>query len=124
MTHEHGKIATLAEGIAESTTACLVTMVQGNVLAITMAHLAIASQTGVIAGVVASIVILFARTRLRWMVSVILGSVTSVVDFFVHPGQFGPVFMEALVTGLAAGVLSFLLGMAVHRGIEAGKTRP
>lgn len=115
MTQESGKIATLAEGIAESTTACLVMMVQGNVLALTVGHLAIASQTGVIAGAVASVVVLAARTRTRWIASVVLGVVTATADFFVHPGQFGPVFAEALATGLGAGLLSFLLGMVLHR---------
>ena len=115
MTQENGKIATLAEGIAESTTACLVMMVQGNVLAITLGHLAIASETGIIAGAVASIVVLTARTRTRWIISAVLGVATAVVDYFVHPGQFGPVFAEALATGLGAGLLSFLLGTAMHR---------
>lgn len=115
MTKENGKIATLAEGIAESSTACLVMMVQGNMLAITLGHLAIASETGVIAGAVASALVLAARTRTRWIVSVVLGVVTAIADFFVHPGQFGPVFAEALATGLGAGLLSFLVGIVMHR---------
>ena len=114
MTQENAKIATLAEGIAESTTACLVMMVQGNMLAITLGHLAIASQTGVAAGAVATLVLIAARNRTRWVISVVLGVVTASVDFFVHPGQFGPVFAEALATGLGAGLLSFLFGLAIH----------
>ena len=84
-------------------------------LAITLGHLAIASETGVIAGAVASVVVLTARTRTRWIVSIVLGVVTAIADFFVHPGQFGPIFAEALATGLGAGLLSYLLGMAMHR---------
>jgi hypothetical protein len=108
------KIAPIIECIAESTTACLVTMVQGNLLALTLGHLLIASQTGVVAGAIASIAILVARTSVRWIISIVLGVATGVVDFFVHPGQFGPVAMEALVTGLGAALLSYLVGIAVR----------
>ncbi len=38
------------------------------------------------------------------------------VDFFVHPGQFGPIAMEAIVTGLGAALLSYLVGTLV-RGV-------
>ena len=108
------KLAPLIEGIAESTAACLVTMVQGNLLALTVGHLLIASQTGVVAGAIASIAILVARTRVRWIVSIVLGAATAVVDYFVHPGQCGPAAMEAVVTGLAAALLSYLVGTAVR----------
>lgn len=114
MTQQSGKIVTLAESIAESTSACLVTMVQGNILALTLGHLVIAAETGVAAGAAATIVVFATRPKTRWIISVVLGAATAVVDFFVHPGQFGPVAAEALVTGLAAGLLSYLAGMAIH----------
>jgi hypothetical protein len=78
-------------------------------------HWVIASRTGVIAGVVASVAILLARTQRRWVISAVLGAVTGVVDYFVHPGQFGPVAMEAIVTGLGAALLSYLIGIAARR---------
>ncbi len=108
------KIAPLVEYFAESTTACLVTMVQGNVLALTVTHLLIASQTGIIAGTITALGIYFARTSRRWMISIVLGVSTAVVDFFVHPGMFGSVVTEALVTGLGAAILSYLAGTAIH----------
>ena len=85
------KIAPFVENIAEATTACLVTMVQGNLLALTLSHWLIASQTGVAAGVVASAVILVSRASTRWIISATLGIATAVVDFLVHPAQFGPI---------------------------------
>jgi len=42
------------ENITESATACLLTMVQGNVLALGLGHWIVASQTGVAAGILAS----------------------------------------------------------------------
>ncbi len=108
------KIAALVEYMAESSTACLVTMVQGNILALTMSHLLIASQTGVIAGTIATVGIVVARTSKRWLISFILGTATGVVDFFVHPGMFGTAATEAIVTGLGAALMSYLIGTAIR----------
>ena len=107
------KIATFVENITESTTACLIMMVQGNLLALTFSHWLIASQTGVAAGVVASAAILVSRTSRRWIISTVLGVATAVVDFLIHPGQFGPVYLEALLTGVGAALLSYVAGFMV-----------
>ena len=107
------KIAPLIEYIAESTTACLVTMAQGNLLALGLTHLVIASQTGIAAGVITYLSILFARTGKRWIISAVLGFATGIVDFFVHPGMFGTAATEAVVTGLGAATLSYLIGTAI-----------
>ena len=104
------KTAPLIEYVSESTMACLVTMVQGNLLALTMGHLLVASQTGVIAGAIASVGIVASKTNQRWKISLILGLATGVVDYFVHPGMFGTAATEAIVTGIGAAVLSHLVG--------------
>lgn len=117
------KAAPFVEGFAEATAACLVTMVQGNVLALTLTHLAIASQTGLFAGLVAGAAIVLARVERRWVVSTLLGLATAVVDYFVHPGMFGPAAAEAIVTGAAAGALSLAVGAALHRWGRRGVAR-
>ena len=104
------KTAPLIEYVSESTMACLVTMVQGNLLALTMGHLLVASQTGVIAGAIATVGIVASKTNQRWKISLILGLATGVVDYFVHPGMFGAAATEAIVTGIGAAVLSLLVG--------------
>ena len=109
------KLPVYIEYFAESTTACLVAMVQGNFLAIGLSHLLIASQTGIAAGAVAYVAILFAKTGKRWIISVILGLATGIVDFFVHPGMFGTAATEAVVTGFGAAALSYLVGIAIQR---------
>ncbi len=109
------KLAPYIEYFAESTTACLVTMVQGNILALGLGHILIASQTGIVAGTIAYIAILFAKTGKQWLISIILGLATGTVDFFVHPGMFGTVATEAVVTGLGAAILSYLVGIAIQR---------
>ena len=119
MAQQSKKVTTIVEYIAESSTACLVTMVQGNMLALTVSHLAIASQTGVLAGVLTATGLIITKTDKRWVVSLVLGIATAVVDYFVHPGMFGPAAFEAVVTGVAAGILSYLVGTAV-RILRAG----
>ena len=109
------KLAPYFEYFAESTAACLVTMVQGNILALGLSHLLIASQTGIVAGAIAYVAILYARTGKRWIVSAVLGFTTGIVDFFVHPGMFGTATTEAVVTGLGAATLSYLVGIAIQR---------
>jgi len=109
------KLTPYIDSVAEAPTACLVTMVQGNILALGLTHVVIASQTGIIAGTIAYIAILFAKTGKQWLVSIILGVATGIVDFFVHPGMFGTVATEAVVTGLGAAVMSYLVGIAVQR---------
>jgi len=107
-------IAPLIEYVAESTTACLVMMVHGNVLALTTGHLLIASQTGVVAGAIATVSIFIARASKRWIISFVLGVVTSIVDFFTHPGMSGTIATEAVITGLGAAILSYLVGTALR----------
>lgn len=107
-------IEPFAENAAEATTACLLTMVQGNVLAITLGHWLIASQTGIAAGTVTAAILYLWSGASPWKVALLLGVLTAIVDFFVHPGQFGPVALEAIVTGAAAAVLSWLAGSAMR----------
>ena len=108
------KAAPLIEYVSESAAACLVTMVQGNLLAVTASHLLVASQTGLIAGTITAIGIFIAKTRNRWLISAGLGVTTGVVDFYVHPGMFGSVATEAIVTGLAAAIMSYLVDAVIR----------
>lgn len=107
------KIKPYVENISEATAACLFTMVQGNILLLGLSHWLVASQTGIVAGVLATIAVWLSKTTKPWVISLVLGSFTAVVDFFVHPGMFGGVIAEALVTGVAAGLLSYLIGRAI-----------
>ena len=108
------KIAPLIESVSESTAACLVTMVQGNLLALTASHLLTASQTGLIAGSVATLGIFLAKARSRWLIAAALGVSTAIVDYNVYPGMFGGRATEAIVTGLVAAILSFLVGYGIQ----------
>ncbi len=89
-------------------------MVQGNLLVLTLGHWLIASQTGLIAGGLTAAALLLARTDRRWIIAIVLGTVTAVVDFFVHPGMMESVFLEALLTGVGAGLLSLAVGYTLQ----------
>ena len=108
------KIVPFFEYFSEATTACLVTMVQGNVMAIGLGHLALASQTGVVAGLLAAITLFLAKVDNRWVIAIVVGVSTAIVDYWIHPGMFGPVFAEAAVTGVGAGVLSYIVGSVIR----------
>ncbi|MGI9232073.1 MAG: hypothetical protein ACR2RD_00445 [Woeseiaceae bacterium] len=101
------------ENISEATAACLITMVQGNLLALGLSHWLIASQTGLAAGSITAAAILLSRIDKRWLISLLLGVVTAIVDYFVHPGMFGAVATEAIVTGIGAALLSYLVGTVI-----------
>jgi hypothetical protein len=109
------KIAPFLENVSEATAACLVTMVQGNILAITLGHWIIASQTGIVAGAIASAIVLMWRASKPWMVAAVLGLATGIVDFFIHPGEFGSFVTEAIVTGVGAAALSYLVSITMMR---------
>ena len=105
------KITPFVENIAESGAACLVTMVQGNLLALGLSHWIIASQTGLVAGTAAATAITLAKTNNRWILASILGVSTAIVDYFMHPGMIGDgAATEAIITGFGAAVLSYAAG--------------
>ena len=45
----------------------------------------------------------------------ILGTVTAVVDYFIHPGMIGSAATEAMITGAAAAGLSLVVHELVTR---------
>ena len=108
------KLVPYAENIAESGAACLLTMVQGNLLLIGVSHWITASTTGLIAGTAAATALALAKTDNRLIIAGILGAITAVVDYFVHPGMIGEsAFTEAAITGLGAAFLSYAAGTAI-----------
>lgn len=60
-------LTSIAENVCEAGAACLVTMVQGNLLAVTLAHGAIASRTVVVSGLAASLLVWITRSSRPWM---------------------------------------------------------
>jgi hypothetical protein len=103
-------LAPLVENVTQATAACLIAMVQGNLLSLTAAHWLIASRTGLLSGAIATAALWVAGDRRRWMMAALLTVATIGADYLSHPSHFGGVLGEAILTGLTAGVLSLLVG--------------
>ncbi len=110
------KLAPYAENMCESGLACLLTMVQGNALALTLSHWFVASQTGVLAGAIVGTTMIAAKLEKPWIVSLALGVVTTAVDAVVHPTSAGiETLVEPAVTGAGAFVLSLAVSAMARR---------
>lgn len=109
------KTALFAENITESACSCLLMMVQGNLLLVTLGHWLVAMETGLIAGTIASILMVKGRAAKPWVISAVLGGVTACVDFFVHSGRLISVITEAVLTGIGAAILSLVVEYVVRR---------
>jgi hypothetical protein len=90
-------------------------MTQGNLLTLTLTHWMIASRTGLMAGTVAAAALWLAGERRRWVMAALLTLATIGADYLSHPSHFGGVLGEAIVTGLAAGALSLIVGRVWKR---------
>jgi hypothetical protein len=115
------RLAPYVENVCESGVACLLTMVQGNVLALGVTHWIVASQTGLLTGAIVGTTVIAARLKRPWIVGLVLGAATTLVDMLVHPGTFElSTLREAVVTGVGACVLSLGAGAMLRRMRKAG----
>ena len=98
--------------LSEATPSCLMLMVQGNVLALTIPHWIKALQVGGLTGLLAVIVSFSERKELqdnKFVIAGLTGFLTTVADFVLHPSHFGGQSTEAIVTGIGAGLLCLAL---------------
>jgi hypothetical protein len=106
------KLNIFIKRFSEAMPACLMVMVQGNALALSVNHWIKACQTGALAGLIMVGLSFTPRKDLmdnKYAVAGLTGFATAVADYFVHPTHFGGEFTEALVTGIAAGLLCLAL---------------
>jgi hypothetical protein len=93
----------------EAAAVCMVLMVQGNLMALTLTHLSIASKTGLLA-VFPAIGLTFTRYAKhfanRWTSSIFFGVCTFLADSFIHPSHYPGAYTEAALTGLGACAFS------------------
>ena len=87
-------------------------MVGGSLGGLTLAHLAIASKTGILA-VAPAMALTFTRFARhfanRWTSSAFFGACTFAADAIVHPSHYPGVYTEAVLTGAGAFLLSLLI---------------
>lgn len=98
------------ENVADATTACLFAMTQGNLLATSLSHLIVAAQTGVLTGIIGGIALLLIRVRKRWHLLANLAIATMIADYLIHSSASEGFQLEAVVTGITAAALSWVIG--------------
>ncbi|MCG8467747.1 MAG: hypothetical protein MJB57_05990, partial [Gemmatimonadetes bacterium] len=76
------------------------------------------------AGAAATAVIMLIRKAPRIVIALVLGVVTAGVDYLIHPGSFGSVATEAIVTGAGAGALSLVVGAWLERRRGSARGEP
>ena len=93
----------------EAGAVCLILMVGGNLGAVTLAHLEIASKTGLL-GVLPALAFTFTRYARyfanRWISSAFLGFCTFIADALIHESHYPGEYTEAALTGLGAFIFS------------------
>ena len=95
---------------SQSSLSCLIFMVQGNFLLLTIGHIGVAAQVGAICSVIFVLIYKYSINFLRnkWYLAIAVFVITTIVDYFSHPSHFGEHYTEAVVTGLGAAAYRYL----------------
>jgi len=91
---------------------CLVLMVQGHLLDVTLAHLVIAGKTGLLSVSPALVVTFTGYARYfanKWASAAFLGGCTFLADSMIHASHYSGQYTEAALTGAGAFVFSLAL---------------
>ena len=103
------RLALCGHNAVEAGAVCLVLMVQGHLSGITLAHLAIASKTGLLA-VFPAVGVTFTRYSRyfanKWVSSGFLGVCTFLADAVIYDSHYSGQYTEATLTGVGAFVFS------------------
>jgi len=109
----NSKLKLFGSAMAKVTPACLMLMVQGNVLALGLMHWQTALKTAGIVGILLVGLSFSAKTKAisdnKYSMAGMVALVTTLVDFNMHPSNFAGETTEALMTGVAAGLLWLLV---------------
>ena len=98
----------LLKRFAEAWVACLTMMVQGNLFELTLDHALKASKTGAISAITFCIATAVFKVYDKVVIATIMGVLTGLTDYMVHPTHFGPGWSEAAATGMIAAILCYL----------------
>ena len=106
--------------VAEACPACLINMVQGDVLALTLHHWIVALETGLLTG---TFWLVFALTPLRKFEDdkLIFIMLTAIADFIVVPSHFGGHYGEAISTGVTAAIIAVICAYVYKKWRTYGK---
>jgi hypothetical protein len=106
------RLALCGHEAAEVAGVCLLLMVRGHLVDVTVAHLLIAAKTGVLA-VVPALGVTFTRHARhfasRWTSAAFLGVCGFLADAIVHQSHYPGAYTEAALTGVGASAASILM---------------
>lgn len=106
------RLALCGHKAVEAGAVCLMLMVQGQLAMVTMAHVEIASKTGLLA-VCPALGLTFTRYAKhfanRWTASAFFGICTFVADALAHESHYPGEYTEAALTGLGAFAFSIVV---------------
>jgi hypothetical protein len=106
------RLALCGHKVVEAGAVCAVLMVQGDLASLTLAHLAIATKTGLLAmsPVVGVTFSRYARHLLnRWTAALLFGVSTFAGDALMHPSHYEGALTEAALTGVGAAIFSLVI---------------
>lgn len=98
-----------SEKFAEAWLSCMIFMVEGNLSAWTVNHVTTALKLSTSATLAyAALQIAFHRSNPLLNIC-LMGAITALMDFNLHPTHFGPVWAEAVATGGGMMLLGFIV---------------
>ena len=107
------KVSLFNSAVLRVAPACLMLMVQGNALALALPHWITALKTGGIVGAILVALSLSSKTASirdnKYSMAGLVALVTTVVDFNIHTSHYSGITTEAILTGMAAGLLWLLV---------------
>ena len=121
------RLALCGHKAVEAGAVCVILMVQGHLGDVTLAHLAVAAKTGLLAVSPALAVTFTEHVRHflnRWVSAAFLGVCTFGADAFIHGSHYPGAYTEAVLTGIGAFVFSLAvsytpLGARIDRLTES-----
>jgi len=104
----------------EAWVACMVAMTQGDLTVVSLKHAIVASKTGVITGLAMMATYAMCQKENKWLNIWLTGLFVTLADIVSHPSHYGSHYTEALITGLGAACLAYLVEEYLNRRKSSG----
>ena len=98
-----------SEKFSEAWLSCMIMMAQGNFLAMTFPHVVVALKVAT-SSVLAYVAVQLSFKQDNAFVNILLmATITAIMDFNIVPTHFGPVWAEAVATGVGTAILGLIV---------------
>ena len=98
-----------SEKFSEAWLSCMVMMAQGNFLAMTFPHTIVALKVATSSVLAYAAVQLAFKQENAFLNILVMACITALMDFQFVPTHFGPVWAEAVATGVGTAVLGLMV---------------